>query len=75
VADMSRAQVSESTAPVVQITAEPSHGGIVLTITRHRTSRIWIGLDEIPRIIAVLQANVSPITVRRIPPPGDGGEG
>jgi len=46
------------------ITAEPSHDGICLSITRRKTRRIWIGLDEAELVIAALQAHVAPVTVR-----------
>ena len=48
-----------------EISAEPSHDGICLTITRHKTRRIWIARDEIPIVIAALKAHVAPVTVRR----------
>jgi hypothetical protein len=65
-ANTSRPQISKSTSLDADITAVPYRGGITLTITRHRTSRIWMSLDEVPRVIEALQANVAPVTVRRI---------
>lgn len=64
-ADTSRTQVSKSTALDAQITAEPHRSGVVLVITRKRPRRIWIGLDEIPRVIAALQAHLAPVEVRQ----------
>jgi hypothetical protein len=71
-ANTSRPQVSNSTGLDAEITAVPYRGGVTLTITRRRTSRVWVSLDEVSRVIAALQAHVAPVTVRRITPPSEG---
>jgi hypothetical protein len=72
--DMNNVHDSRARTPVTgshalldaDITAAPSHGGIVLVITRKRPRRIWMGLDEIPLVIAALQAHLAPMEVRQV---------